>query len=299
MGHGRYAFSPIDHRPPLKWPDGARIAVWVILNVEHFEYDKPGISIYPMPGLSPDVLNHAWRDYGNRVGFWRLLRTLEKHGLRASVALNSAVCDHYPALVEEARKRDWEFLGHGRTNSQLLAGLSEEQERELIGSVVQTIAEQTGTPPRGWLSPALTETPRTLDLLAEAGIDYVCDWCNDDQPYPLEVAHGSLLSVPYSIEVNDIPLFLSQGQSGEIFYQTVCDQFDVLYEEGKESGRVMAIALHPFITGLPFRAKHLDRALAYIRSHRDVWFTTGGEIAGWYRQNGLELQYTDALRPIL
>jgi len=154
-----------------------------------------------------------------------------------------------------------------------------------VRSVVDTIGQATGRRPRGWLGPALTESHRTLDLLAEAGIDYVADWVNDEQPYPMRVKTGSMLSLPYSIEINDFNAFLFQGQTGEQFAQTIRDQFDVLYEDGAATGRVMGIALHPFLVGHPHRAKHFDRALAHIASHRDVWLTTGSEIADWYREN--------------
>lgn len=288
MDHGRFDFSPIVDRKPLVWPKKARVAVWVVVNAEYFAFNKPGIALYPVASAEPDVLNYAWRDYGPRVGFWRIEDQLSRHGIKATIALNSDVCTHYPQIVERARALGWEFLAHGDTNSRLLAGLEPEVERELIRSVLDTINEATGSPPRGWLSPALTETHNTLDLLAEAGVEYVCDWCNDDQPYVMRTSTAPLLSVPYSIELNDIPAALGAGLSAESFAQMVRDQFDVLYEEGRESGRVMAIAVHPFITGVPFRALHFEKALEYLRSYNDVWFATGGEIATWYCENYLE-----------
>jgi peptidoglycan/xylan/chitin deacetylase (PgdA/CDA1 family) len=278
----RYDYSPIIRRPALRWPNNARIAVWVIINVEHFKIDMGGTSLNPFPSVIPDVYNYAWRDYGPRVGIWRLMRLLDRHGIRAAVTLNSDVCIHNPIIIEEGVKRDWEWLGHGITNSQSLAGLAEDQERQVIRTVFQTIKKATGKAPEGWLGPALAETFNTPDLLAEEGFTYVCDWNNDDQPYPMKVRKGRLLSVPYSAEINDIPNFLRLGHAPEVFRQIVCDQFDTLYEEGAETGRVMAIALHPFIIGQPFRIKYLDQALQHIKRHKDVWFTTGAEIARWY-----------------
>lgn len=281
MDHQRFDYSPIIKRKPLSWPNGARVAVWIIPNIEHFEFELPGTALFPL-NLVPDVLNYAWRDYAVRVGIWRLMDTLDQYGVRATVALNAAVCEHYPSIIEEGKKRNWEFMGHGMTNSQLLAGLPEEEERKVIRQTIHTITKSVGKAPEGWLGPALAETFITPDLLAEEGIRYLCDWCNDDQPYAMKVRTGQLLSVPYSIELNDIPFFLGRGSSGADFLQAITDQFDVLYEEGKTNGRVMAIALHPFIISVPHRHKYFAQALDYICRHREVWLATGSEIAHWY-----------------
>ena len=176
-------------------------------------------------------------------------------------------------------------MGHGITNSERLVGMDEARERSTIQEVVKTITEKTGAKPNGWLGPGLSETNDTPDLLAEAGITYVADWCADDQPFPMRVKSGRMISVPYSQELNDIPAFMRKGMTPEQFFGTVCDQFDVLYEEGERGGRVMALALHPFLTGHPFRSKWLDWALHHITSHDRVWLTTGGEIAAWYYQH--------------
>lgn len=286
MENTRYDYSAIITRKPIKWPNNARIAVWVIPNIEHYEIDLPGLALHQgSTTLVPDVLNYAWRDYGVRVGIWRLMDVLDKYGIKGTVALNSAVCEHYPIIIEECNKRNWEFMGHGITNSRLLAGLSEKEEREVIRKTIETITKATGKPPEGWLSPALAETFTTPDILAEEGIKYLCDWCNDDQPYPMKVRKGTLISIPYSIEVNDILIFQVKNHSGQEFFEIVRDQFDALYEEGKKNGRVMAIALHSCIINLPFRHKYLDKALEYISKHKDVWFATGSEIANWYYEH--------------
>ena len=287
MENKLYAHSPIIRRPQLQFPNGARVAFWIGLNIEHYEIDKPSTSIFGgTAGLVPDPLNYGWRDYGPRVGLWRLTEILDKHGIRASVLLNSDVCKYYPEIIEEGNKRNWIWLAHGKNNSTLQAGMDIDQERAYLTDIVATLKKSTGKQPRGWLGPALSETFNTPDLLEELGITYVCDWCNDDQPFKLNTKRGKMISVPYSIEVNDIPLFVGKSFSGEDFYQLLVDQFDVLYEEGKHTGRVMCVALHPFVTGLPFRSKYLDKALAYITSHRDVWLPTSDEIAEWYVNRG-------------
>ena len=283
MENKLYAHSPIIRRPQLQFPNGARVAFWIGLNIEHYEIDKPSTSIFGgTAGLVPDPLNYGWRDYAPRVGLWRMMEILDKHGIRASVLLNSDVCKYYPEIIEEGNKRNWIWLAHGKNNSTLQAGMDIDQERAYLTDIVTTLKKSTGKQPRGWLGPALSETFNTPDLLEELGITYVCDWCNDDQPFKLNTKRGKMISVPYSIEVNDIPLFVGKSFSGEDFYQLLVDQFDVLYEEGKHTGRVMCVALHPFVTGLPFRSKYLDKALAYITSRRDVWLPTSDEIAEWY-----------------
>lgn len=281
MENERYPYWPIPERPVIRWPNNARVAFWVIPNIEHFRFDKP-TSDPVFTGPVPDVPSFSMRDYGVRVGIWRMMDIFDKYGLRATVALNSDVCRFYPQIIKAGMDRKWEWMGHGITNSQRLSGMDEQQERDIIRTVLRTITEATGVTPRGWLGPGMTETHQTPDLLAEAGIIYLGDWCVDDQPFPMRTRAGRLISIPYSQELNDIPAFMRRNLTPEEFYRVVCDQFDVLYEEGAHSGRVMALALHPFLSGHPYRAKWLDRALDYITSRKDVWLTTGGEIADWY-----------------
>jgi peptidoglycan/xylan/chitin deacetylase (PgdA/CDA1 family) len=286
--HDRFDYSPIVDRKPLRWPNGARVAVWVIPNIEHFLFDRRSTSVSAATvSLSPDVLNYSWRDYGVRVGIWRLMEIMERYGVKGTVALNADVCGHYPRIIAAGNALGWEWMGHGINNSILLNAQSEDEERALVRQVVETIATGTGKRPRGWLGPALSESMRTLDLLAENGIEYVGDWVNDEQPYPMRVATGTMLSLPYSIELNDIPNFLEMHRTGEEFGRLICDQFDQLYEDGAKTGRVMAICLHPFLIGHPHRAKYFANALAHITARREVWVTTGAEIAGWYKANYL------------
>jgi peptidoglycan/xylan/chitin deacetylase (PgdA/CDA1 family) len=276
-----FDYSPIIERPPLRWPGGARIAFYVGLNLEHYQIDRPSTSIFGgTAALAPDPLNYGWRDYGPRVGIWRLIESLDRHGMRASALINSDVCARYPQIIEAGRARDWAWVTHGRDNSTFQAGMSREQEQAYLAEVVETIEKATGQRPKGWLGPALTETFETPGLLAELGLRYVLDWCNDDQPYRLNVP--GMLSVPYSIEVNDVTLFVSKSLSGPEFLQIVQDQFDQLYADSADSGRVMALSLHPFIVSQPFRHKYLDQALEYIASRPGVWLTTSDEIAEHY-----------------
>ena len=286
MDNTLYDYSPIVSRPKLTWPHGARVAFYIGLNVEHFEIDKPSTSIWNgTTHLKPDPLNYGWRDYGARVGIWRLMDTLDKYGVRASVLLNSDVCRHYPQIVAAGKQRDWAWVVHGKNNSILQAGMTPAEERGFLKEVVETITDATGRRPKGWMGPGLTETFETPRILKELGLSYVLDWCADDQPFALNVP--GMISVPYAIELNDIALFVSKSLSGDDFYRAVVDQFDQLYEDSAESGRVMALALHPFVIGQPFRHKYLAKALEYIRSHKGVWLTTSDEIAEHYANGGL------------
>ena len=283
--HDRFAYSPIVDRPPLRWPNGARVALWVIPNIEHFLFDRPSTSITAVTTqFVPDVLNYAWRDFGPRVGIWRMMEIMDRYGVRGTVALNSDVCEHYPRIIEAGNKLGWEWMGHGKNNSIMLGNKSEDEERPLIAGIVKAITAGTGKAPRGWLGPALTETHNTLDILAENGIDYVADWTNDEQPYPMRVKKGTMTSIPYSVELNDIPAFLDGSQSAENFGRMIKDQFDVLYEDGAKTGRVMSICLHPFLIGHPFRAKYFNEALKHITSRQEVWVTTGAEIIDAYHK---------------
>lgn len=281
MDNTLYDYSPIVERPPLRWPNGARVAFYIGLNIEHFEVDKPSTSIWNGTAhLKPDPLNHGWRDYGARVGFWRLLETFDKFGLRASALLNADVCRHYPQIIEAGRQRDWAWLAHGRNNSILQADIAPAEERRFLEDVVETIAAATGRRPQGWMGPGLSETFGTPKILRDLGLRYILDWCADDQPFPINVP--GMISVPYSIELNDINLFVSKSLSGDDFYRVVVDQFDQLYEDGAASGRVMALALHPFVMGQAFRQKYLAKALDHIVSRPGVWLTTSDDIAAHY-----------------
>jgi peptidoglycan/xylan/chitin deacetylase (PgdA/CDA1 family) len=282
MDNQLFAYSPIPERPVITWPGGARVAFYLGLNVEHYQVDRPSTSIFGgTAGLAPDPLNYGWRDYGPRVGIWRLIESLDRHGVRASVLLNSDVCSRYPQIIEAGRERGWAWVAHGRDNSTFQAGMSREEERAYLTEVVDTIETATGRRPQGWLGPALTETFETPSLLAELGLGYTLDWTNDDQPYELNVP--GILSVPYSIEMNDVTLFVSKSYTGPEFLQAVRDQLDQLYADSADSGRVMALCVHPFSVNQPFRHTYMDQALEYIAGHEGVWLATADEIAEVYR----------------
>ncbi|WP_024476407.1 polysaccharide deacetylase family protein [Arthrobacter sp. CAL618] len=283
MDNRLYDYSAIVDRPILQWPDGKRVAFYVGLNLEHYQVDKPSTSIFSgTAGLQPDPLNYGWRDYGLRVGIWRMIEALDKHGIRASAILNSDVCSRYPAVVKAGMDRDWAWVAHGRDNSTFQSGMSREEEAIYLDDVVSTIEVYTGSRPKGWMGPALTETSNTPEVLAELGLTYVLDWCADDQPFDLNV--GDMMSVPYSMEVNDVTLFSSRNLSGEDFLQIVKDQYEQLSKDAVVSGRVMALCLHPFIINQPFRHKYLELALEFIAAQSDVWLTTSDEIAEHYRK---------------
>lgn len=280
MRNELYDYSPIVDRAPIAWPDGARVAFYVGLNIEHFVLGKPSTSINDSTaGLVPDPLNHGWREYGPRVAIWRMAESFDRHGIRPSVLLNADVAAEYPQIIEAGRARDWAWLAHGKNNSTLQPEVADD-ERAYLTDVVETIEKAVGRRPRGWLGPALSETFQTPALLAELGLDYVLDWTNDDQPYQLNVP--GMLSVPYTLELNDLGLFTAHAVTGPDFVQIVKDQLDQLYEDSATSGRVMALALHPFVTGQAFRMKYLDQALEYVVNHPGVWNTTSDEIAAHY-----------------
>ncbi len=282
----RVDYSPIIDRPPLKWPGGARVAVWVAPNIEHYEY----MPVYdglrnPWPRVPYlDVQQYSHRDYGNRVGFWRMLEVLDKHGIKCGVSLNMAVLEHYPEIAEAMVERDWDFMSHGIYNTQYIETYTEGQEREFYRDSIETLRRHTGKQLKGMLGPAMSNTARTPDLMAEAGLIYHADWMHDDQPVPIRVKTGRLISVPYSIEVNDSALF-GNHYEGEYFAKICKAQFDRLYREGEESGRSMCIALHPHQIGQPHRIKYLDEMLGYVMSHEGVWQATADEIAEYYMAN--------------
>jgi peptidoglycan/xylan/chitin deacetylase (PgdA/CDA1 family) len=267
-----FPYQAIVDRPPVAWPNGARVAVWIIPNIEHFHIEAGK--------AAPDIRNFSRRDYGNRVGVWRLIEVLARHNIRGTVALNGEVGKYYPRIMREVAELKWELMGHGLTNSATLASLSPDREAEVIGQTRQII-EDHGQKMRGWLGPSLAETFATLDLLRAHGVEYVCDWVNDDLPYRM---NNGLYSIPYSLELNDMPHFNVPSIGIDEFYRRICETFDVLHEEGARNSRVMGIALHPFLIGVPHRIRYLDRALAYISSVGKVWFATGYEIIEAYRR---------------
>jgi allantoinase len=281
MENELYRYQPIVSRPRLVWPDGARVAFYVGLNIEHYKLGVPSTSISGVTAqLVPDPLNHGWRDFSPRVGIWRLIELLDRLGVVPSVLLNSEVCERYPEIIEAGTARGWAWLAHGQNNSTLQPDVAGEREAEFLAGMMRTIEGATGRRPQGWLGPALTETLETPRLLRDLGIRYLLDWCCDEQPFALEVP--GLLSVPYSIELNDITLFVGRNLSGPEYERIVVDQLEQLLQDGETTGRVMALPLHPFISNQPFRHKYLARALEHIVSTEGVWVTTSDAIAEHY-----------------
>jgi peptidoglycan/xylan/chitin deacetylase (PgdA/CDA1 family) len=286
--YGPFPYTPINRRPQLKWPNGARVALWVIPNIEFFSLKSPlpGHPWEKATGDAPTVRAWGQRDYGNRIGIFRIMDVLTKHGIRATATVNSAICDHHPQIIEDAVKLGWEFMGHNKMNATRLTGLSLEQERDLIRGSMERLREATGRKPVGWLGAGLAETWNTLDLLADEECLYVSDWVNDDQPYLMDVGGKRLVYLPYSYEINDSPQLYYRDRSIDEFETMIKRQFDVLYAEGEQSARVMAICLHPFIIGTAHRIGGLDSALKYICSHAGVWKATGEEIVQAYLKSG-------------
>jgi peptidoglycan/xylan/chitin deacetylase (PgdA/CDA1 family) len=283
--YGPFAWSPIPLRPRFSWPNGARIALWVIPNIEFFALDEQIPASAGGGGKVPDVSNWAARDYGNRIGVFRIMEAMDRYGVRGTVALNSDVCNRHPEIIEACLSRKWELMGHNESNTRRLNEVNPEDEAHIIRRAVQTITEATGARPRGWLGSGLQETWNTLDYLADAGLDYVADWVNDDQPVLMTLDDGrTIVSVPYSLELNDKPAYERKHRTAEEFDTMIRRQFDVLWREGESQARVMAIALHPYITGVPHRIGALDSALDYICRHEGVWLATGAEIATAARQ---------------
>ena len=280
----RFDYSAIVDRPRWALPRGARIAVWTIVNIEEWDIEKPMARQYLTTpqgvAVTPDVPNWAWHDYGMRVGFWRLFEALRTRKLRATTAINASVCHSCPRVARAMLEAGWEFMGHGvRQGAMHLLP----DPRAAIREAVETLEKFTGKKPKGWLGPGLTETWETLDHLAEAGIEYVSDWVNDDQPYALRTTHGPLVSVPYTLELNDIPMMVIQHHESPAWVQRCRDQFDRLYAEGARNPRVMAIAVHPYIHGVPHRIKYFEAVYDYISAKKGVWFATGEEVSDWYK----------------
>jgi peptidoglycan/xylan/chitin deacetylase (PgdA/CDA1 family) len=281
-----FPYSPIVDRPPIRWPGGARVAFWIAPNVELYEFR-------PLPNEhrrfyrrvpEPDVALYGYTQYANRVGFWRLLELFDRYRFRPTVSLNVAVLTHFPEVRDAMVERDWAFMTHGTYNTRFMFGLGEDEERAFLRENAETVRHHTGKPLKGFFGPGVSLTRRTPRLLAEEGYLYSCDWYIDDQPFPLETGANPLVSVPYSWELNDglLMSYLAGRYEADYFLQICKDQFDTLYREGAESGRVMCVAIHPMCFGAPHRLRYLDALLDYVLGHEGVWATTADEIAEHY-----------------
>ena len=279
----RLAYSAIKDRPKLKLPGDARLVVWVIINIEEWNPNEtmPRTVLTPPAGGSPipDIPNWAWHEYGNRVGFWRMLEVLDRHKSTAALAINGSAIRTYEAISRAALERGWEFMGHGLTQKSMQ---KVPDERADIVKTTELIREFTGRAPRGWLGPGLVETWDTPDILAEEGYEYVCDWVLDDQPVMLKTRGKPLVSIPYTQECNDVAMMLIQHHKASEYRDRAIDQFDQLYADSAESARVMALVGHPYIMGAPHRLRYFREALDHMKSRPGAVFWTGEQILDWY-----------------
>ncbi len=276
---------PIFERPQLQWPEEHRLAVWVCPNLEHYDYlPPPQRKRDPWPRMPhPDILGYGEKDYGNRVGAWRLFRVLEQHGIRATASGGLTCFSRYPEILEKCLELDWDCMCHGFENTSYLWDMPLAEERELIERACSVFESQFGRKLKGWFSPAASHTDNTLELITEAGIEYFCDWYHDDQPFPIFSNKGAIITLPYSMELNDVVARL-RGMEAVDFARVVRDAFNTLWEEGDKQGRVLCIALHPYVSGQPHWVDTIDRLFADLRREPAVWWATGAEISDWYYQ---------------
>ncbi len=300
---GYYDYWPYHQRPKIEWPNGARIAFWVAPNIEFYELNPPPNPFrkaWPHP--YPAIAGYGIRDYGNRVGHMRQMKLLDKYGIRGSISLSTALCDHHPEIIEMCKERDWEFFSHGIYNTRYTYGMSVEQERAMIRDSIETIHRHTGQKCAGYLAPALSHSDDTVDLFAEVGTElfgddagfYTCDLFHDDQPTPIHTRSGKrFVSIPYSLEMNDTIAYVTNKVEPRQYGKMIKANFDRLYEEGADSGTIMCIPTHNYQVSCPHRLKAFEEALEYITGHNDVWVTTGREIANYYLDHYYDQSMTD------
>jgi len=295
-----YAWSPLPKRKPLAFPGGKRLALIVTMNCEYWDLVKDSSEPYyaggppmlpdPLPGNVADFPNFTWREYGQRVGVWRLFRVFEQAGVPLSVTINAKTALERPEIVEHAKARGWEIVAHNYEQGELLTRYAADpaRERELIRASLEVYEKAVGRKAKGWLSSSLRSTPRTPEILAEHGLTFFCDYMNDDQPYLIRTPHGPIVNVPYSIEINDFTFFHRRAMSSWDAARMLKDNFDELYAEGAESARLMNIGLHPHVSGHPHRMGCFREFLAHAKKHEGVWWATREELAAWYLQQNRE-----------
>ena len=293
MDHEHYDWSPMSTRGRLHWPEQARVALCVLVNLEHMEWAPPEGS-FQSPFLSgglaprpqPDYARMSHRDYGHRVGIFRVLDVLEKHGIPPTVAMDALTAEHYPYLVRHCQERGCEIVGHGISASQMITSkMTEQEERQYIHTSIEALSRATGTAPLGWFGPEYGESARTPQLLAEAGIRYVCDWANDEQPYRMKTTQGELFSLPIMLELDDVHALWDRRVPIDRYGELLRESFDTLYQDGARNGRLLVLHLHPWLIGQPFRIGYLDAALGAMRRRQGVWAAQGSAIADWFRQH--------------
>ena len=285
LPHERFEFSAMSDRPPIKLPDNARVAVYVMVNVEEWNIEKPIAREYvPSPAgvkTVPNIPNWAWHEYGMRVGVWRMIDALNKRKIKANVSINACVCEGPGEPVARAvRDAGWDFMGHGYFQAAMHVV---EDPKEVIQKSFDTLKKYTGKAPKGWLGPGLHETLDTLDYLAETGFKYVCDWPMDEHPFDMQTSAGPITAMPYSFELSDLPMMAVHAYDSDIWLKRTIDQFDRLYEEGATQPRVLSMGVHPYIMGVPHRIKYFEQAFDYMMKKKDVWFATADDIYDWYR----------------
>jgi allantoinase len=292
-----YDFVPLSQRQPLKWPNGARIALIVTINLEYWDLLKDTAEPYyaggppvipdPMPGNVPDLPNYSWREYGQRVGVWRMIDTFDEVGASASCTMNAKMGLERRAVIDAVNERGWELVAHNYEQGELLTRYQFDRnaEKRLIDETLSVYERVVGRPARGWLSSSLRGTTQTADICAENGLIFYCDLMNDDQPYLIRTPSGPIVGTPYSVEINDFTFFHRRGMSTSEALDVLKEQFDQLYREGAESGRLMNVGLHPHVSGHPYRIRALREFLAYAKSHDHVWWATREDVASWYLEN--------------
>jgi len=283
MDHERYAWSMLPRRSKVSWPGGARVALLVVPALEWFPLDMKGKPFKP-PGAMvtpyPDLRHYTLRDYGNRVGIYRVMKALDRFGIRASAAVNAAVAARHPGLIASCVERGWEVMANGLDMDHLhYGGLAPAEEQRLVDETLSILRRVSGQVIRGWLSPARSESFATLDLIRAAGIDYVCDWVNDDMPYAMQTASGTLYAMPVPNDIDDHTILIQSRHSEDEYARQLCDQFDLLHAEASsQGGRILALSLHPWVIGQPYRIWALERGLAHVMSRGAVWSATASEI---------------------
>lgn len=292
MDHEHYDWSPISKRGVLSWPDNARVALCVIINLEHMEWQSPEGSVTTRlaGGLGdrpfPDYPRMSHREYGHRIGIFRVLDALDKHGIKATIAMDALTAENYPYLVNHCLKRGCEIIGHGISASRIISSkMSESEEQEYIQTSLDALKRATGSTPLGWLGSEYGESTRTPQLLAKAGIRYVCDWTNDEQPYPMKAPDGEIFALPVMLELEDVYAIWTRRVPIKRYGELIKEAFDTIYRDSAQTGRVMVLNLHPWLIGQPFRIAHFDDALGDIMRRQGVWAETGSKIIDWYRSN--------------
>jgi allantoinase len=293
MDHEHYDWSPLSRRGVLCWPEQAPVAVGVLVNLEHTEWRPPEGSVQVVTSVGglgarpfPDYTRLSHREYGHRVGIFRLLDVLEKYGLQATVAMDALTAEHYPYLVRHCLERGCEIIGHGISASQMITSqMSEAAERDYIKTAIATLTQAIGQAPVGWFGPEYGESARTPQLLAQAGIRYVCDWANDEQPYRIKTTQGELFALPLMLELDDLHAMGERHVPVTRYATLLIDSFEQLYRDGRHNGRLFMLHLHPWLSGQPFRIRYLDTALGTMMRRRGVWATSGSRIIDWYRQH--------------